>query len=248
MMHFVRCVVILGVIVLAGGNAVAHTVDDTSQKASKVNRALEKLQANFIDLPVADFGPAPIEGLYEFLSNDTMLYYSPEQNLLFVGEIYSKDGRSLTAVRLASLQGNGVNGLPLDKALKIGNGPKRIIEFTDPECPYCQAYNKYVAGKEAQLTRYIFFFPLNNLHPTAVAKAVHILCAHDPQVAFADVYERKIGLTGLRDCAAGRARLAEQEAIGRRLGVNSTPTLVLGDGKRVDGFDRARIAEFLSQK
>ena len=133
-------------------------------------------------------------------------------------------------------------------ALKIGNGPKQIVEFTDPECPYCQAYHKYIKDKEAQVTRYIFFFPLRNLHPTAPAKAVHILCSADPQTAFAQVYERKIGLMGLIDCKAGRDRLAEDEAIGSGLGIRSTPTLLLGSGERVDGFNQKRVAEYLSKQ
>ncbi|MEJ2553534.1 MAG: DsbC family protein [Gammaproteobacteria bacterium] len=248
MRYFIRFASIVGAIVLAAGSVVTHAAAvSASSDLSATNEALNKLRANFIGLPVADFGPAPIKGLYEFVSNDTMLYYSPEQDLLLVGEIYSKDGHSLTAARLAALQGNTTDKLPLDKALKIGNGPKRIIEFTDPECPYCQAYNKYVSAREAQVTRYIFFFPLTNLHPTAAAKAVHILCARDPQAAFAKVYAREAIPTDLKDCAAGRTRLAEQEAVGRRLGIHSTPTLILGNGERVKGFDQAHIAKYLSK-
>jgi thiol:disulfide interchange protein DsbC len=242
----------LGALVLAANGVAtyaANTANATDAKSiSSETKVLNKLRANFIDLPVSHFGPAPIMGLYEFVSNDTMLYYSPDKNLLFVGEIYAKDGHSVTAASLAALQKEMANNLPLDKALKIGNGPKRIIEFTDPECPYCQAYNKFVSRNEAQLTRYVFFFPLTELHPKAAAMAVHILCARDPQATFKKIYAREPVLTELNDCATGRELLAKQVAIGRHFGVNSTPSLILGDGERVNGFDRARIAKFLSQK
>lgn len=249
MKHLYRFMSILGAMALAANCVAAHSLDATGAKSiSGETKALDKLRANFIDLPVTNFGPAPITGLYQFVSNGTMLYYSPDKNLLFVGEIYSKDGHSVTAANLAALQNEMANKLPLDMALKIGNGPKRIIEFTDPECPYCQAYNKLVSRDEAQLTRYVFFFPLTKLHPKAAAMAVHILCSRNPQATFKKVYARDPVLSELNDCASGRALLAKQIAIGRRFGVHSTPSLILGDDERVNGFDRARITQYLSHK
>lgn len=247
MRHAIHLVAMLGALAFMADSTAGHAaVESALKEASSKNEALHKLQTNFIGLPVSNFDVAPIKGLYEFVSNGTMLYYSPENNLLFVGEIYSKDGHSLTASRLAALKGNMASGLPLNKALKIGNGPMKIIEFTDPECPYCQAYNKYVLAKETQLTRYIFFFPLTNLHPTAAAMAVHILCSREPQATFKKVYARETNPTDLTDCAVGRKRLAEQEAVGRRLGIHSTPTLILENGERVNGFNQTQIAKYLS--
>lgn len=237
-----RGAALLGIILLLGFNAICHAADNATANA------LKKLQNNYIGLPVSDFAPGPIDGLYEFLSNDNVLYYSPAKNLLFAGDIYSKDGISLTATRLAALQAKKFKQLPLELALKIGNGPKRIIEFTDPECPYCQAYHKYISAHAAEVTRYIFFFPLNAIHPGANTKAVQILCAQSQQQAFNDVYERKINTT-LEVCDGGKALLAKQKAVGDRLGINGTPTLLLGSSNtKVVGFDQARIAAFLSGK
>lgn len=230
--------------VLAAATAAAHTGGDTPALAA----ALHKLRSNFIDLPVADFRPGPIPGLYEFLSNDNILYYSAQTNLLFVGNVYSKDGRSLTAARLAQLQARLPKQLPLHLALKIGDGPKRIIEFSDPECPYCQAYNRYISARARDVTRYVFFYPLTNLHPGADVAAEHILCAKDRQTAFQQVYRRKIVPTDFKTCGAGEKWLKEDQAVGNRFGVQVTPTLILGDGSVVQGFDKARIEQYLAGK
>lgn len=243
-MRVKRIVMLLLALVSLG----VHIVAQGDETAERTVNALEKLRSNFIDLPVTDFGPGPIAGLYEFLSDGSVLYYNAGQNLLFVGDIYSSDGRSLTAARLAALQSASIESLPLELALKIGDGKKRIVEFTDPECPYCQAYHKYVRGREGELARYIFFYPLSDIHPRAIAAAVHILCAEDKQKAFIDVYERKINFTDLTECAEGKDMLARHVAIGNRAGVRSTPTLMLGDGKLVAGFDQAGIAEFLARQ
>lgn len=210
--------------------------------------ALQKLKENFIDLPVSDFGPGPLAGSYEFVSNGTLLYYFPVRNLLFVGEFFTREGRSITADRLIAIQAKKQHDLPLELALKIGNGEKKIIEFTDPECPFCQSYHDYIRTHAAEVTRYVFFIPIRNLHPTAPAKAIHVLCANDKQQAFADVYEHRIGMMDLKECEEGKALLAKQEAIARNFGVNSTPTLILGEGQLVRGFDKAAIEAFLGAK
>jgi thiol:disulfide interchange protein DsbC len=33
--------------------------------------------------------------------------------------------------------------LDLDKALRIGTGKTTVIEFTDPDCPYCRKAYQY---------------------------------------------------------------------------------------------------------
>src|SRR3546814_7289206 len=51
-----------------------------------------------------------------------------------------------------------------------------VIEFTDPDCPYCRALNRYWAAKAAEgkpVRRLIFF--VSGIHPEAAAKSEHIL-------------------------------------------------------------------------
>ena len=59
--------------------------------------------------------------------------------------------------------------VPLDKAVKIGNGRNKVIEFTDPDCPYCRKAAEFFKGRD-DVTLYIFFFPLP-IHKDAEAHA-----------------------------------------------------------------------------
>ena len=116
--------------------------------------------------------------------------------------------------------------MPLAEALVIGpDDGIPIVEFTDPDCPYCRYYQEHLVGIESPpIKRYIFFE--TRPHPAARQKAVHILCADDPAAAFDAVYRgaRRTFAT----CAAGEARHDRHLAILSAAGVSATPTVYLG--------------------
>lgn len=206
--------------------------------------AQQQMQATFAQAIVTDFRESPIPGLYEAYLVDKLIYYHPEKELLILGEIWTKDGRSLTAARRAELAANLIDQIPLDQALVIG--PEHgvpVVEFTDPDCPYCRAFHAF-AQKSGQvpIKRQVFFE--TRAHPQAEAKAVHILCAPDPAKAFAEVYGGQTP-ERLNDCAAGRKRLAVHRVLSEKAGVSVTPTLYV-DRTPILGFRRAVIEEALS--
>ena len=122
---------------------------------------------------------------------DKLIYYHPEKELLILGEIWTKDGRSLTAVRRAELAADLFDEIPTEHGLVIGpeNGTE-IVEFTDPDCPYCRRYNAFAQEPGQIPIRRVVFFD-TRAHPNAKTKAVHILCSSDQQQAFLDVYAGK---------------------------------------------------------
>ena len=93
------------------------------------------------------------------------------------GEIWTKDGRNVTAEKRARIAAAKLKDVPLDKAVKIGNGRNKVIEFTDPDCPYCRKAAEFFKGRN-DVTLYVFFFPLP-IHKDAQAHARYVLCAAD---------------------------------------------------------------------
>ena len=121
-----------------------------------------------------------------------------------------------------------------------------MIEFTDPDCPFCRALHNYWATKESKGThvrRLVFF--VTGIHPEAAAKAEHILCSPDPAAEFASIYAGNRPAT-LRTCAAGADRLAAHTKMVHSIGVSGTPTLVLG-GHVVAGFREPEIEAYLAK-
>jgi len=157
-----------------------------SMANDEVRTEKEKLMKSFPNLKVDGFKESPLKGLYEITAGEQVFYFNPE-GYLFFGEIWTKDGKNLTAELREKVAADRIKDLPLDKALKIGTGSRKVIEFTDPDCPYCRKVDSFLA-KRTDVTRYIYFVPLRNIHPDAEKKARYILSHADRQKAFHEVF------------------------------------------------------------
>ena len=123
-------------------------------------------------------------------------------------------------------------------------GAPKVIELTDPDCPYCQALERFWLTKEAEgrpVQRLVYF--VSGIHPQAAAKAEHILCSPDQQAAFKSVYSGAQPAS-LHKCRPGAEKVARDAETVRKMGISGTPTLFV-DGKLVSGFQQAELEAFL---
>lgn len=210
---------------------------------SAVEQHIRKL---FPNLTINRVSEAPIEGLYEVSSDNSILYFYPKGELLVFGEIWSKTGKNLTADKKAALATNSLKNIPLEKAVRIGTGKNTVIEFTDPDCPYCRKVSAYFQGK-ADITRYIFLFPLESIHPNSRVKAEYILCSSDPAAAYEEVMSGHMDATLPEPCKdpAIKEKLSDHKKIADVIGVTGTPTLVV-NGNIVSGADFQKIEQILA--
>ncbi len=222
---------------LAGLLLLATT---TAYSASLVVKPEVAIKEAFPQVKVDAIRSTEITGLYEVVSGQNVFYFYPEKDLLVIGEIYTKALRNLTAERKGELAAQKVKDLPLDKAVKIGNGKHVVIEFTDPDCPYCRRAAEFLK-KRTDLTRYIFFSPF--AHPAAAAKVQAILASKDKASAYEDAMAGKeLPATEVSEGVKTLAR--EQMELAKQIGVTGTPTFFI-DGKQVVGADLKKIEELL---
>ena len=233
--------------VLAIGGAMLFIVVAAgfSTADNEVNAEKENLMKSFPNLRVDGFREAPLKGLYEITAGEQVFYFSPE-GYLFFGEIWTKGGKNLTAEQREKIAAERIKNLPLDKALKIGAGSKKVIEFTDPDCPYCRKVDTFLA-KRTDVTRYIYFVPLRTIHPDAEKKARYILAHANREQAFHEVFAGTLDGKPI-PVADGvqQTQLAEMEKIAAGLGVRGTPALWI-EGAPVNGADLQRISGLLDQ-
>ncbi|HEX9078921.1 MAG TPA: thioredoxin fold domain-containing protein [Desulfuromonadaceae bacterium] len=129
--------------------------------------------------------------------------------------------------------------IDFSKALVIGSGPKMVIEFTDPDCPFCRKAAKYFDGR-SDVTLYVYFNPLS-MHPRAMEKARYILSQHDPVKAYHEVMSGSLdGKKNLSATPKGIKLLEEQMEMVKSNKVTSTPTFMIY-GRIIEGFDLKRI-------
>lgn len=155
---------------------------------------------------------------------------------------------TLTLTCLCALHNTAVAAdIDLGKAIVIGSGPKRVIEFTDPDCPFCRKAAKYFEDR-TDTTRYVIFYPLPR-HPRAQEKSRYILSQADRVKAYHEVMSGKMdGMPKLEGITSKGIRLQEEQMeIARRSRVDSTPTFMIS-GRIIEGFDLKRIEEVLGPK
>jgi len=175
-------------------------------------------------------------GLYEVRfrgSSGTRIVYTDENAThIFVGKIYeSSSDRDITEERLRKLNAIKFDSLPLDQAVKIqrGSGKRVMAMFSDPHCPACRQFEQ-VLQQVDDITIYVFMFPV--IRPELADHSKSVWCSPDRSKAWLDVALRNKPPAAKPGCANPVEKNVE---LGRSLGVNSTPTLILANGERVTG-------------
>lgn len=213
--------------------------------ASPVMKPEVVFRQSFPDVPLDDIHPTDIPGMYEIVSGQNILYFFPEKEYLFAGEIYTKDRKTLSAPRKKQLKDNAaklIKTLPLEKAVKIGSGKHTIIEFTDPDCPYCRKASEFLK-KRKDVTRYVFLAVLAN-HPQAINKIHHILSAKDKAAAYEEMMSGKPSPKDAAYSEAIKSLAQEHLALAKKVGVSGTPTFFV-NGQEVVGADEKKIESLL---
>jgi len=183
--------------------------------------------------------PAPIPGLFEvrFRGEEggvQVIYTDATATHIFVGRIYeARSDRDLTEERKRKLNAVKFESLPLDLAVKVqrGNGKRVLAMFSDPYCPACRQFERALAQVD-DVTVYVFMFPV--IRPENADHSRAVWCSPDRAKAWLELAagsRPKVPEAGAR-CANPVDKVLE---VGRKLGVNSTPTLFLANGERLTG-------------
>ena len=182
--------------------------------------------------------PAPIAGLWEVLVRTSggleVIYTDPTGAYLIQGDIRDlRTGQNLTDARMRKLNAIKFEALPLDLAVKIqrGTGKRVLAMFSDPYCPACRQFERALAEVD-DITIYVFMYPV--IRPENADHSKAVWCSADRAKAWLELaaaQRPKVPEAGSR-CANPVDKLLEA---GRKLGVNSTPTLFLANGERLTG-------------
>ena len=214
--------------------------------AAKPEEAFKK---SFPQVKIDGFTEGPVAGSYEVTTGSEIIYYFPEKDLLFAGNIFTKEFKNLVEEKKQALKAKKqaealqmLKDLPLDKAVKVGKGPKKVIEFTDPDCPYCRRASEALKNR-TDITRYVFLTPL--AHPNAITKVHYILSAKDQEAAYHEMMAGK-PLPDPKASFSMEVKVQAQEYlnIARSMGIDGTPTFFI-NGQQVVGADMEKVDALL---
>jgi thiol:disulfide interchange protein DsbC len=163
-----------------------------------------------------------------------VLYTDATGSYVIQGNIYeTRTDRNLTEERMRKLNAVKFEALPLDLAVKVqrGNGKRVLAMFSDPYCPACRSFERSLAQVD-DVTIYVFMYPVIRPENTNHSRAVW--CSADRAKAWLELAAQP--KPKVPEAAASCANPVDKVLeLGRKLAVNSTPTLILANGERVSG-------------
>jgi thiol:disulfide interchange protein DsbC len=145
--------------------------------------------------------------------------------------------RNVTLDRLKDFRRVDPSTLSLENAIPMGQGKRKLYVFTDPQCHFCfQLHEELKQIKDLQT--FFFLYPLT---PASYEKAKAIWCSQDKLKALEETYQGE----ELRSPPCNTGPIEKNMQLGKRLLVESTPTLLFQNGKMVEGYTPPDILENL---
>ena len=194
------------------------------------------VEAAYPKFKVESVVKTPYGGLYEVFMGGQIVYTDEKLTFLIAeGRLVDpKNKKDVTGERLEELTKVDFNSLPLDQAIKVvkGNGSRKLVVFSDVDCPFCERLEQNELANIDNVTVYTFLYPIESLHPDAANKSKSIWCAPNRVKAWNDwIFNNQLPKAAA-NCDVPLEKVGE---LARKVGVTSTPTLIFADGKRILG-------------
>lgn len=221
----------------------AQAQDDKVDPAT-LDRIQKTLQSRFPKVQIEKVQPSQWPWLYEVVTGDELFYVDNTGDYIFYGKVLdTRTKRDLTEARWNELTKADFNSLPFNLAMKLvkGDGSRKVAVFADPHCPFCVRFEKTLQDV-TNVTVYTFLFPLENIHPGATDHAKQIWCSSNRQNTWTAWMNNKVEPP--KSMACDTSALGTLLALGEKLKVTGTPTLIFEDGHRVPGaIDKDRLED-----
>ncbi|MBI4691627.1 MAG: DsbC family protein [Nitrospirae bacterium] len=216
-----------------------------SLNTAEVKNILTKIKNP--DAKILKIQMSPVKGLWEVDVEDKgrkgLFYVDFSKQYIIRGPILDISGTiDKTKERVEELNKDRKvdrSRIPLKDALMLGDryATKKVIIFTDPDCPFCGKLHKEikkVVEKRKDIAFYIKLFPLTKLHPDSLWKSKTILCNKSLKF-LEDNFDKK----PIPKPACEAKEIAENIKLAESLGITGTPTTIMPDGSVHSGYLQA---------
>jgi len=222
-------------VLLAGVSACAADSTETTIKKLIEPRLGEGAKVSAVT-------KTPYSGLYEVQVDGDVIYTDAKAQYLFIGRVVdAQTYRDYTKEKIQAINKVPFSDLPLDLAIKTvkGNGQRVIAVFEDPNCGYCKRFHQTTLSEIDNVTMYTFQY--NILSQDSIEKSRNIWCAANPAQAWRDWMESgKEAPAAAASCTAPHEKVL---ALGQKMKVTGTPTIIFSDGSRIPGAIDAKGLE-----
>ena len=188
------------------------------------------LSRYYPNIQVSNIQATEMLGLYSASLDNQIIYLDENAQYMLVGSMVRlKDQKNLTKDLM--LQQNSVDWkqLPLKDAIKTvkGTGKRQLVVFSDPNCPYCKKLEAEL-DKLNDATIYTFIYPLKS---QSIAVSKQVWCDPNQAYAWKNLLQKNVQPKE-KTCTNPIDRNLE---LGKKLGIEGTPTLIFGNGLKMVG-------------
>ncbi len=208
----------------------------SEQEFQAIKKALSKFTRK-TDIQKKDIVESPVSGLYQVNLGPRVFYITRDGRYFINGMVLDlKEGRNLTAMAAGSARARVLGALD-EKDMIIfspekGKVKHTITVFTDVDCFYCQKFHSQIQDYLGLGIRVRYLaWPRSRINSPSYFKSVSVWCAKDRHKALTDAKLKKP--VPMKVCKNPVARYMQ---LGRDMGVNGTPTIVLENGHVVPGY------------
>lgn len=199
------------------------------------------VEAMYPSAKVNSITQTAVPGIFEVVSGTDIVYSDAAGKTLFFGPMVDVATRTnVTEQRISQITAITFSELPLELAVKTvkGNGSRVLATFEDPNCGYCKALHRSLAGL-TDYTLYTFLLPI--LGGDSKSKTNAIWCSTDASRAFTDWMTK-----GVRppEPAAGCTPPTDKVIdLAKRLRIQGTPAMYFADNTTFPGAMPAQQLE-----
>jgi len=223
-----------------GKAAVAGVLDEKqafATIAAKLKAANEKIQIKYIK-------PSPIAGMYEVnIEGKGLVYMEQNGEYFFDGKLLQIVGQEVVNVTDKSMSVLRKDLMAsVDRDTEIIFSPKgevkgSIAVFTDVDCGYCQKLHREVpALNEMGIEVRYLAYPRAGIGSRSYERIASAWCAENPQEALTKLKNRE----EIKDNVCADNPVADQYALGRKIGLTGTPAIVMETGELIPGYMPAK--------
>lgn len=197
---------------------------------ANVETLKSNLTRHYPNIHVSNIQATEMTGLYSANLDNQIIYLDENAQHMFIGSMVRlKDQKNLTKDLVLKQNSIDWKQLPLKDAIKTlkGNGKQQLAIFSDPNCPYCKKLEVEL-DKLNDVTIYTFIYPLK---AQSIAVSKSIWCDPNQAYAWKNLLQKNVQPKETT-CTNPIDRNLE---LGKKLGIEGTPTLIFGNGLKMVG-------------
>lgn len=212
-----------------GGQAFAAAPDQVIR---------DKLTSKIPEITIENIEQSPIDGLLQVIDGAQIYYVTENGDHLIYGDLLDLDKEkkdwNLTELRRQQARLKLIAALPESNFITFS--PKQtqaeVYVFTDVDCHYCRRFHDGMKQmNDLGIEVHYVAFPRTGAEGETYTTMQSIWCAKDPKNAM-DIVKggQSIEPTSCKNS------VAEQYALGEKIGVRATPAIVFEDGTIIFGY------------